>query len=221
MVSKAEGQLLFNLAKECTGKGVIVEIGSWKGESTICLAKGSKEGNKIPVYSIDPHTGSPEHKKSFKKVWTFDEFKKNITNAGVDDIIISIVKTSEEAAKKFKKPIELIFIDGAHEYNMVKLDFELYYPKVVENGIMAFHDTTGWPGPKKFVEKYVYLSKNFKDVKIFDSITYAKKVRQNCLKDRIRNRYVLLLKKISEILGTFKLPKSLVFIGSKILRSIH
>ncbi len=51
-----EGQLLYDLAKNCTGKGVIVEIGSWKGKSTTWLAHGSKEGNKVRVYAIDPHT---------------------------------------------------------------------------------------------------------------------------------------------------------------------
>jgi hypothetical protein len=42
-----EGELLYNLAKNCTGKGVIVEIGSWKGKSTIWLGKGSKAGKKL------------------------------------------------------------------------------------------------------------------------------------------------------------------------------
>jgi len=34
-LDEKEGILLYNLAKNCTGKGVIVEIGSWKGKSTI------------------------------------------------------------------------------------------------------------------------------------------------------------------------------------------
>ncbi|WP_455277747.1 hypothetical protein [[Eubacterium] cellulosolvens] len=41
-----EGELLYKLAKQCTGKGVIVEIGSWKGKSTIWLGMGSKNGKK-------------------------------------------------------------------------------------------------------------------------------------------------------------------------------
>ena len=34
-VSDKEGEFLYNMAKNCTGKGVIVEIGSWMGRSTI------------------------------------------------------------------------------------------------------------------------------------------------------------------------------------------
>ncbi len=37
-----DGALLFDLAKRVSGRGVILEIGSWKGKSTIWLAKGSK-----------------------------------------------------------------------------------------------------------------------------------------------------------------------------------
>jgi predicted O-methyltransferase YrrM len=62
-----EGELLYDLAKNCTGKGVIVEIGSWKGKSTIWLGKGSKRGKKVLIYAIDPHTGSPETKRIFSK----------------------------------------------------------------------------------------------------------------------------------------------------------
>ena len=34
-LSDTEGILLFKLAKNLNGRGVIVEIGSWKGKSTV------------------------------------------------------------------------------------------------------------------------------------------------------------------------------------------
>jgi predicted O-methyltransferase YrrM len=190
-----EGELLYNFAKNCTGKGVIVEIGSWKGKSTIWLGKGSKSGNKVKVYAIDPHVGSSEHRRIHGNIWTFEEFAKNIKNAEVDDIIVPIVKTSKEASKDFHKPVELIFIDGAHEYELVKLDFKLWFPKVIEGGIMAFHDSVwgDYLGPKKVVEAFMYKSENFRNVGFLDSITFGEKVRQNSIKDKLRNRYVLVL----------------------------
>ena len=191
-----EGELLYNLAKNCTGEGVIVEIGSWQGKSTIWLGRGSKKGNNVKIYAIDPHTGASEQKERYGKVWTFEEFKKNIKNAKVDDITIPIVKPSEEAAKDLNEPVELVFIDGAHEYELVKLDFELWFPKVINGGIMAFHDTRGRRGPAKVVEELVYKSKSFRNVRFVDTITFAEKVRQNSMVDRITNRYILLLKKL-------------------------
>jgi len=223
-VTKREGKLLYTLAKKCRGYGVIVEIGSWKGRSTIYLAKGSKAGNSVRVYSIDPHTGSSEHKEKFGEVWTFDEFMKNIKSARVDDIITPIVKTSEEAAKEFDKPVELIFIDGAHEYEFVKKDFEMWFPKVVEGGIMAFHDT-GWPspdfpGPKRVVRDFVYFSKHFKDVKFVDSITYGIKVSNNSIFDRIKNVSMYILNRLYEKLAMLRLPGPIRSVGKKIFRMI-
>lgn len=216
-----EGETLYNLAKNCKGNGVIVEIGSWKGKSTIWIGNGSKNGNKVKIYAIDSHIGSSEHQKENEKTWTFEEFKKNIKNAKVDDIIIPLVKTSEDVAKNFDKPVEFIFIDGAHEYEFVKLDFDLWFPKVIDGGIMAFHDTMCYDGPKKVVRDLVYKSKFFKNVGFVDSITFAQKVKKNSLRDHIRGRYVLLLNDLCEFAYKLHLPKSIRIIGSKIVKGLQ
>ncbi len=133
------------------------------------------------------------------KVWTFDQFKENIKKSGVEDIVIPIVKTSEEAAKDFIKPVELIFIDGAHEYEMVKKDLECWFPKVIEGGIIAFHDSAGWNrggGPSRLVEESVYPSKQFKNVDVHWTITFGTKVSQNTSLERLENKISLLKKYI-------------------------
>lgn len=220
-LTNKEGEALFNLAKKCQGNGAIVEIGSWTGTSTIWLASGSKEGNKAKIYAIDPHTGSSENQKEGVKIWTFEEFRKNIKIAKVDDMIIPIVKTSEEVAKDFDKPVELIFIDGAHEYEFVKMDFNLWFPKVIDGGIMAFHDTTSdWSGAKKLVNDEVYKSRYFKDIKLVDSITFAQKVNKNSLKDIVRNRCVFYFKNLYEFASKLNLPKPIKIIGKKIVAMI-
>jgi predicted O-methyltransferase YrrM len=168
-----EGQLLYNLAKNCKGNGVIVEIGSWKGRSTVCLAKGSKEGKKLKVYAIDPHANTPSH-KDLGEASTLVTFKRNISSAGVDEIVVPLVKTSAEARKTWgatpricqghpsSKAVQLLFIDGSHEYQMVKLDFELWFPEVVNGGIVAFHDTTDHAGPYRVVKEFVCKSRNLR-----------------------------------------------------------
>ena len=167
---------LYRAAKKVE-KGAIVEIGSWKGLSTIWLAKGSQAGHKAKVYAIDPHIGAEEHKQK-GKVWTYDIFLANIKKAEIEDIAIPIVKTSEEANKKWNKPIGLLFIDGAHDYELVKLDFELWYPHLIKGGIIAFHDSapwSGWEGPIKVVQEKIYNNPNFTDIGEIKSITFAKK----------------------------------------------
>ena len=217
-----EGELLYNLAKYCQKKGVIVEIGSWKGKSTIWLGKGSKEGKSIEIYAIDPHEGLMKVKEKYQENSTLNEFKKNIRTAKVDDIIIPIIKTSEEAATSFDKPIGLIFIDGLHEYEYSKSDFNLWFPKVIYDGYMAFHDTVKPSmGSKRVVSENVYKSNQFKNVGFVGTITYAQKVEQNTLKDRIRNRYILLLLNLYGITGKLKLPNKIKRGIQKVLKLVQ
>jgi predicted O-methyltransferase YrrM len=184
-----EGEVLYDLAKACDGRGVIVEIGSWKGKSTTCLGLGSKAGKRVPIYSIDPHAD-----------YRFGEFKANMERAGIIDLVTPIASKSQDAVAGFDRPIELLFLDGSHEYEDVKADFEQWVPKVVDGGTIAVHDTTLWKGPKRVVEESVYRSTTFKDVRfVFGSTTVAKKVPRNTAADRLRARYSLALKRGFEL----------------------
>jgi MMP 1-O-methyltransferase len=193
-LTDAEGEFLYNAARNCQGKGTIVEIGSWKGKSTIWLAKGSKRGCRSSIYCIDPHTGSAEHRKKGEELNTLEEFRHNLKEAEVDDIVVPIVKTSRDAALNWNgKPVELLWIDGSHQYEMVKLDFDLWFPLLVDGGLIAFHDTLGWPGPIKVVKDHIYNSCNFAGAGFIDSLTHARKVRANSPQERLGNRWRLFL----------------------------
>lgn len=197
-LSESEGELLYRLARRCRPPGVIVEIGSWKGRSTICLAKGSLAGSRVPVYAIDPHTGSPEHRREFGEVWTLGAFRANVRGAGVEEIVRPLVQTSEEAARDFTESVALIFIDGPHEYEAVRRDFEAWFCKVAEGGVMAFHDTSYWNGPGRLMGERVFPSRHFRRAGWVDSITFAEKVATNMLRDRVANRWTWLYKSIRE-----------------------
>jgi MMP 1-O-methyltransferase len=179
-----EGEALYELARGCSGSGVIVEIGSWKGKSTVCLGLGSQAGNSVRIYAVDPHAD-----------YRFGDFKTNIERAGIAELVQPIASLSQAAADGFDEPIELLFVDGSHEYDLVLEDFEKWVPKVVEGGWVAFHDTTWTEGPRKVVGDGIYRSRRFKDARfVVGSTTVARRVARNSLADRARNRYVLGLK---------------------------
>lgn len=191
-----EGIFLYNQAKNVKGNGIILEIGSWHGKSTIWLAKGSIDGNNIKIYAIDPHTGSSEHKDWYGKVNTLDIFKKNLKDFGVDKLIVPIVKTSKIAAKDWKgEKIEFLWIDGAHEYKYVLLDYFFWNPFLINDGVIAFHDTLWtYKGPQKVVNKYLFMGDKFKNVKFVGSITYGIKADKISFLDKVRNRFSYLKK---------------------------
>jgi predicted O-methyltransferase YrrM len=212
-----EGEALYELARACTGRGVIVEIGSWKGKSTICLGLGSRAGTSVPVYAVDPHAD-----------YRFGDFKTNVERAGIADLVRPIASLSQPAADDFEEPIEFLFVDGSHEYDLVLEDFEKWVPKVVDGGWVAFHDTTWTAGPRKVVGAAVYRSKRFKDLRfVVGSTTVARKVQRNSLADRARSRYVLGVKTAfwlgSSVLKKQRklLPKPVERLGRRFLRAIQ
>lgn len=185
-----EGACLYEFASQCKGLGAIVEIGSWKGRSTIWLGRGSISAKKTKVYAVDPHTGSTEHREFYGKVSTYDEFMKNIDEAGLSSLVIPLVMSSKEAASRFTGPVEFIFIDGEHNYESVKSDFEEWSPKVIDGGYILFHDSAAWSGVLKAVRELVYSSRKFKVIKIVFTITVAQKVEQLNLFDKYRNKFL-------------------------------
>lgn len=166
-------------AKSAPGAGDIVEIGSFAGKSTIWLANGVKLRKRGKIYAVDPHTGDPYSgdlenvRQAFSQGQEF-EFRKNIGNAGVSDVVIPVVKTSQEAAKDFDKAIRFLFIDGIHQYDFVKLDFLFWSPKVIGGGIIAFHDSNK-EGVNRLLCEYLYGSDDYKFMGTVHSLTFFRK----------------------------------------------
>jgi predicted O-methyltransferase YrrM len=210
-----EGETLYRLAKACTGRGVIVEIGSWRGKSTTCLGLGSKAGHQVPIYAVDPHA---EH--------TFDDFQRHMEEAGLTDLVTPVPGRSQQLAEGFDQPIELLFIDGAHQYELVQQDFDRWVPKVVEGGVVAMHDTTWFEGPKRVADKEIFKSRRFKDVRyVFSSTTVGTKVAENTAADRLRNRYALLVKRSVELTRRVadkdRIPEPVQRLGRRVLRGMQ
>jgi predicted O-methyltransferase YrrM len=179
-LSDEEGEALYELASACTGRGVIVEIGSWKGKSTICLGLGSRAGAGVKIFAVDPHAD-----------YRHGEFKENVERAGIADLVTPVKGLSQEVVDGFDEPIELLFVDGSHEEDDVREDFDRWVPKVIEGGIVAFHDTTWHDGVRKVVAEKIYGSRQFKDVRfVIGSTTVARKVVANTARDRVHARRV-------------------------------
>lgn len=195
-LSVGEGRALFDLAASVPPGLVIVEIGSWKGKSTLWLAAGARSGNGARVYSIDPHTGTQDdaerqrQKGEAETIWSFDDFQRNIRGAGLSDLVTPLVMYSGEALTHVKEPVGLLFIDGDHSYEGVRADFDGWVPRLTMGGVVAFHDTNiaVYPGIKRVVSEQVYGSLEFAKLGYIDSLTYATRVTKASFLDRGRKQ---------------------------------
>lgn len=146
-----EGVGLYLAAKHGPGEGSIVEIGSFKGKSTIWLAKGSKRVDREKVYAVDTHLGSPEHRPGGEfashmpsEGTTELVFRQSIRQADVEDWVLPLIMSSDDAFKAWRDPIRLLFIDAEHTYEAVRNDFRNWQQHVVVGGLVAFHDVDRW-----------------------------------------------------------------------------
>jgi len=173
-LSVHEALLLFHLAKRNSAQGDIVEIGSWKGKSTVCLGLGVKaSGTKRIIHAVDPHEGKIRigDKKGSS---TLVAFRRNVEKADLMGIISPVVSTSEAYAMKWRAPISFLFIDGLHDYEHAKEDYMLWSPYVSDGGIIAFHDGfCGYPGVWKAINELVLSSLRICDIGTVSSILYV------------------------------------------------
>jgi Methyltransferase domain len=147
MIGNQEAALLTRLASE-VDDGCVVEIGSWRGMSTIALARGAR----VPVYAIEPH----EHFVGLLGgVFGPDDrpaFFENLLEAGVVEQVRLVNLSSEVVTPGWQLPVGLLWVDGDHRYEAVRRDFASWEPHL--RGKVAFHDAIQPTlGPFRLIEE--------------------------------------------------------------------
>jgi O-antigen/teichoic acid export membrane protein/predicted O-methyltransferase YrrM len=162
-LSDSEADQLFKLARYSTPacQPVVVELGSWKGKSSVMLAAGLVGKERPRLYCIDPFgcDEKPEYqKKYYDPLIAADNqpveevFKQNVKSYGVDSIAIPLKGYSFDFGNTWLEPIDLLFIDANHEFDAVSRDFKTWQGLVKSGGVIAIHDANGaWPGPTRVV----------------------------------------------------------------------
>jgi predicted O-methyltransferase YrrM len=171
-LSDDQGRALFSAAAAASGREAIVEIGSWKGRSTVWLAKGARRAGGR-VIAIDPHIGAYEDPTAR----TLDIFRQNLQRAGVAADVEIMAMRSEEAARVFTGPVEVLFIDGDHTSEGVRRDAELWLPRLVDGGVVMMHDVgnAGYEGPRRIFREMICASPSFESIRRIGSMGVARK----------------------------------------------
>jgi len=143
------------LLAACTpAEGLIVEIGSFKGRSTVMLASVAAHYGLGPVVAIDPHNFNLSTTSTQPGPSTVDDFLRSLHTAGGTGQVEFHHAFSKDVGKSWSRPIRLLWNDGDHSYTGAKTDFDRFSPYVNPHGIVALHDSlNSFPGPiRVFVE---------------------------------------------------------------------
>lgn len=150
MMTKLELKILSGYASQVE-KGIIVEIGAWTGRSGKILALSSPTSQIISIdYFKNPYFAF--HLGVLNAGEAYQECQKNME--GINNWQL-IKEDTKKAGKNWEKEIDLLFIDGDHEYEGVKSDIQLFVPYVKSGHVVLFHDyvTSELPDVKRAVDE--------------------------------------------------------------------
>ena len=153
---------------------LIVEIGVWKGASSIAMARHlqSLAIAGSAVLSIDTWLGSSEHwigesswrdslNLEFGQPMLFRTFLANVVKTKTEDIILPLPLDSVNAAELLTQSgigsIDVIHVDAGHDYRSVISDLEMWWPLVRPGGWLIGDDylkTGEWPGVRRAFDEF-------------------------------------------------------------------
>lgn len=138
-ISRKELFTLYMHALQLSKNAVAVEIGSYKGKSSIAMGLGAQQAG-ARVYCIDPHDDFVGVAGGIFGPSDLKDKTRSINKFELGDILFPVCLSSIDVAKIWTKPIELLWIDGNHTYEFVSKDFNGFAGHVVPGGYIILHD---------------------------------------------------------------------------------
>lgn len=150
---------IFAQCIEKTMPSIIVEVGSFVGESAIHMAKVIKQRNlPTAILCVDTWYAGFDHWKGarekiryhFGRPDFYYKFIANVIQNGCQDVIVPMASDSINAARILKwleiSP-QLTYVDGSHEQGDVLRDYEAYWNLLHSGSGMLVDDISDWfPG---------------------------------------------------------------------------
>ena len=117
----------------------ILELGVDRGESLLAMSDAAQKFctdcsiTGIDSWQGDPHTGTS----------TIHVYESVLNDIAYRDFSTTALRGffSEFVEDFSDNSIDILHIDGFHTYQAVKADWELFFPKVKDNGLILLHDT--------------------------------------------------------------------------------
>ena len=144
-----------------------IDVGVWKGQSTICMANAVRELELDGcVIAIDTFLGSVEHwgrdGDLFDRLMgmpnLYQTFCANVISHGVADLVVPMPQTTLIAAQILRQrhiSAGVVHIDASHEYEDVIKDLRAYWHLVAPGGFLVggdYHPT--WSGVMRAADEF-------------------------------------------------------------------
>lgn len=174
-LTEREARFLALAAAGSPARGVILEIGSYKGKSTVGLASIAAHYGLGKVIAVDPHTSPAATDVALgAQPSTWDDFRATLRQAGLADAVEAHRVFSRDLAPAWNRPIRLLWIDGDHTYAGAKEDIDLFRRHLADGAIVALHDALHtFEGPIRVFVEELLASDDFGPAGLCGSIAWA------------------------------------------------
>jgi predicted O-methyltransferase YrrM len=155
-----EGLALHDAAVEALKRhpdGVLGEVGTYCGKSTLYLAAAVREVGSGTVVTVDHHVGSEENQPGWewhdetmvdphaRRLDTLPTLRRTLFDAQVEDAVVAVVGKSQAVGALWSTPLAFLFLDGGHTEEQAQADYAAWAPHVAPGGLLAIHDV--FPDP--------------------------------------------------------------------------
>ena len=145
---------LLRRAIETVRPRLVLEVGTWKGQSAVFMAEACRElGLDAAVLCIDTWLGSLEHlvDDEFRPLLAirrgrptiYEQFMANVRARGLQAYLTPLPQTSTTAARFLRQrgiSADLVYLDASHEEQDVLADLEAYWPLLRPGGLLIGDD---------------------------------------------------------------------------------
>ena len=138
-------ELFIKIATKVKPNSKIVEVGSWKGRSSVFASRAASLSDST-LYCVDTWEGNKGEGLNHPTVQiaqredVFLQFLRNITRYGCDNVVVCRGESVEVASSWNYGPIDFLFIDASHDYESVLKDLKAWVPWVKPGGIVCGDD---------------------------------------------------------------------------------
>jgi predicted O-methyltransferase YrrM len=188
-LSEDQARRLWDAAVAVRGGGQIVEIGSFRGRSTIVLSRAAAEG--VRIVAIDPHGGGDRGPQEITPDQARGDednrvFRANLEGAGVNGRVEHVRLMSDQAHGDVDGPIDMLYVDGAHRYKPARDDIAAWGARVPVGGALLVHDAYNAIGVMGAQLRLLFFSREWRYVGRSRSLAQYRRLPMHS-GERVRN----------------------------------
>jgi predicted O-methyltransferase YrrM len=138
LTKHSELEVLHDVARTMPVEAVVVEIGSFRGRSTLAIAEGLDAVTRPTLIAVDTFGGDPGWENRADPREARAIFDRN--TAGIEFLRVVQASSIEAAGDLADRSVDWVFIDALHDYRSVVGDIRAWAPKLKPGGLLSGHD---------------------------------------------------------------------------------